>query len=117
VSDGPRPVFDRARFDAQTGGDRDLQREVVQMFLEDCDARVQAIRAAIGDRDATRLRSTAHALKGTAVYLSAPAVVETATRLEGMGRDETLDDAAAGLERLEAAVAELIAELHRYPEG
>jgi len=32
VSDDTRPVFDRARFDVQTGAIRDLQREVVQMF-------------------------------------------------------------------------------------
>ena len=114
MSDKPRPVFDRARFDVQTGGDRDLQREVIQMFLEDCESRVEAIRAAVVERDAARLRSTAHALKGAASYLSAPLVVETAERLEGMGRDGTLDEASAGLERLEACVADFIAELHRW---
>ena len=114
MSDHSRPVFDRARFDEQTGGDRDLQREVVGMFLEDVDARVQAIRAAIVERDAARLRSSAHALKGAASYLSAPLVVETAGRLERMGRDDTLAEAAAGLERLEACVADFIAELHRW---
>lgn len=112
MSDEARPVFDRARFDAQTGGDRDLQREVVQMFLEDCAARVQAIRAAIGDRDATRLRLTAHALKGAAAYLSASAVVETAARLEQIGRDGRLDDeTTAVLRQLESAVADLIPAL------
>lgn len=114
MSDARGAVFDRARFDLQTGGDRDLQREVVRMFLEDCDARVQAIRAAVGDCDAGRLRSTAHALKGAAAYLSAPAVVEGAADLEGMGRDGTLDEAAAALERLEAAATELIAELRGF---
>jgi len=114
VSDEARPVFDRARFDAQTGGDRDLQREVMQMFLEDCGARVQAIRAAVGERDAARLRSSAHALKGGAAYLSASVVVETAARLERLGRDGTLDEAGSALQQLESAMSDLIAELHRW---
>ena len=116
MSDHTPPIFDGARFDMQTGGDRDLQREVVQMFLEDCGARVEAIGAAVGARDAARLRSAAHALKGSAAYLSALAVVEAAGRLEGMGRDGTFDEAAAVFERLTAAVAELVTELHRWQD-
>ena len=116
MSDEPHLVFDRVRFDLQTGADRDLQREVVGMFLEDAGARVQAIRAAVVERDAARLRSAAHALKGAASYLSAPLVVETAGHLEAMGRDGTLDEAAAGLQRLEASVADFITELLRWRE-
>jgi HPt (histidine-containing phosphotransfer) domain-containing protein len=58
------PVFDRAAFAQQTGGDASLCAEIIQMFLEDCPVRVEEIRAAIDRRDAAALVSSAHALKG-----------------------------------------------------
>ena len=107
----PRPVFDRAALDRQTGGDRDLQADVIRMFLDDCPTHVEAIRAAVAAADAARLRSSAHALKGSAAYLSAAFVVEAAAAIEAIGRDGRLEAAAAWMARLDAAVAELLPEL------
>ena len=85
--------------------------DVVRMFLEDCPIRVAAIRAAVEDADAARIRTTAHTLKGSAGYLSAGFVVDAAADLEMIGHEGRVAEAAAGLERLDAAVAQLIPEL------
>ena len=106
-------VFDLAGLDRQTGGDRALRFEIVQMFLEDCPMRVGELRAAIERGDAFAIRTIAHTLKGAAGYLSAARVHAAARDLETIGREARLADAAAALERLATAVAELIPELRR----
>jgi HPt (histidine-containing phosphotransfer) domain-containing protein len=108
-----RKVFDLAALDRQTGGDRTLGLEIVQMFLEDHEMRLAAIRAAVERGDAQGVTTTAHTLKGAAAYLSAAFVVESASRLETIGREGRVADAAAELERLDGAVAQLIPELRK----
>ena len=105
------PVFDRAAFARQTGGDASLCGEIIQMFLEDCPVRVEEIRAAIDAGDAAALTSAAHALKGSAAYLSAGVLRACAADLERAGRERRLDAAPALLLALDAAVAELLPEL------
>ena len=115
MSDDGRRVFDLSALDRQTGGDRSLQIDVVRMFLEDCPSRVEAIRASVADGDAAGLRAAAHALKGAAAYLSAAFVVDAAAQLEQIGREDRLAEAVAALERLDAAVKQLIPRLAALP--
>ena len=105
------PVFDRASFARQTGGDASLCDEIIQMFLEDCPVRVGEIRGAIASGNAPALASSAHALKGSAAYLSASIVRGRAADLEHMARDNNLAGAPATLAQLDAAVADLVAAL------
>jgi HPt (histidine-containing phosphotransfer) domain-containing protein len=111
--DAARAVFDPAAFEQQTGGDADLHAEIIQMFLEDCPMRVEEIRAAVVGGNAAALVSSAHALKGSAAYLSASIVRGRAGDLERLGREGNLADAKAMLEQLDAAVAALLAALHK----
>jgi HPt (histidine-containing phosphotransfer) domain-containing protein len=106
-----RAVFDRDAFERQTGGDADLRTEIIEMFLEDCPVRVREIREAVTGKDARALVASAHALKGSAAYLSASIVRERAADLERAGREQNLDAAPALLTALDAAVAELLSEL------
>ena len=111
--DDSRAVFDPAAFGRQTGGDADLRSAIIQMFLEDCPSRVQDIRAAVDRNDAPALVSSAHALKGSAAYLSASIVRARAADLERAGRDGNLAAARDLLTQLDAAVARLIPELKK----
>jgi len=113
AGDGARPVVDLAALDRQTGGDQDLRRDVIDMFLEDCPGRVAAIRSAIDQSDAPALMAAAHSLKGACGYLSGVIARDAAAELEEMGRDGRVQDAAAALDRLDAAVADLIPELRK----
>jgi HPt (histidine-containing phosphotransfer) domain-containing protein len=115
AGEGVRPIFDAAAFGRQTGGDPNLRREIIQMFLEDCPARVEAIRTAIGNRDQDALVEAAHSLKGACGYLSAVSAREEAALLEQIGRQGRVDQQAfTALERLDAAVTELMSELRKH---
>ena len=113
AGDDARAIFDRAAFERQTGGDESLRTEIIQMFLEDCPVRVGEIRAAVVSGDAAALVSSAHALKGSAAYLSASIVRGCAADLERMGREKDLAGAPARLDDLDAAVVDLAAELKK----
>jgi HPt (histidine-containing phosphotransfer) domain-containing protein len=52
--------FDRAHFDAMTGGDRALQREVIGLFRDQAGAWEQAL------QDDRLARDTIHTIKGSA---------------------------------------------------
>ena len=80
-------AIDRLALLARLGGDEELMRDVVRLFLEDCPGRLVRIRAAIDGRDAPRLKAEAHALKGAAANMSASVVVDAARALEQMGAD------------------------------
>ncbi len=53
-------VLDRAHFDAMTGGDRALQREVIGLFRDQARAWEQAL------QDDAKARDAAHMIKGSA---------------------------------------------------
>jgi len=97
------PAVDRDALLARLGGDEELLRDVVRLFLTDCPQRLAAITTAVERRDAERLRAEAHALKGAASNMSAADVVEAARTLERMGADGTLEGAAAALRQLSSA--------------
>ena len=83
------PAMDDAALLERLGGDERLFTEVIQAFLDDCPARLLAIRAAVEQRDSVQVRAAAHALKGAAGNLSASALFAAARTLEELaGRGE-----------------------------
>ena len=106
-------IFDAAAFNERTCGDRTLALDVLHMFLEECPLRVGMIRAAVEQGNGQSIRTGAHVLKSSASYLSARFVADAAARLELIGRGESLAGAAAALEQLEGAVAQVMPDLHR----
>ena len=63
--------FDEAELMDRLGGDREILREVVAIFCHSTPDLVSEIRTSIEGRDLTRLRASAHTLKGAAGNLSA----------------------------------------------
>ena len=93
------------------GGDRQLLGELARIFLDDCPSRLSAIQAAVERRDAAALLEAAHALRGSVANFGATRAVETALKLELMGKAGDLTGAAAALVRLQHAMAALMGEL------
>ena len=93
-------ALDRNSALARMGGDEQLLHDVAALFLEDCPARLQAIRTAIDQQSAAGLRNEAHALKGAAGNLSASGLFEAARTLERLGADNQLAGAEAAWRRL-----------------
>ena len=95
-------VFDPAALLERLGGDEQLLAKVAALFLEDCPARLTAIKAAVDARSAEGIRTEAHALKGAAANLSVSELVEAARILEQIGAEGRVEAAGAAWERLAA---------------
>jgi CheY-like chemotaxis protein len=71
-------------------GDRELLREIAEVFLDESAKLLADIRQALDSADAPRLRRAAHTLKGSMVHFVSSEVCEPALRLENMGREDRL---------------------------
>jgi PAS domain S-box-containing protein len=89
---------------SRVGGDFDLLREVVELFLSDYPQSLEKIRAAVEARDPTELEHHAHSLKGSVSTFGAKEAFEAALELEKKGRSGDLSDAEDGLYKLEYAL-------------
>ena len=101
-------AFNQTELLERLGGDTDLLKDVIRLFLEDGPRRLAAVKAAVDARDAEGIRSTAHALRGAAGTLSAGALAEAAHVVERLGADSRLDAAEAAFRVLAKETASLI---------
>jgi len=118
VQPGPvRPAatsfFDLADLERTMDGDQSLVREMVTIFLDDCPLQMAALKAAVDARDPVQIRTTAHALKGSAGYLRATQVFEAARTLEAIGREGALAEADTVHQHLVDEIARLVEELRK----
>ena len=105
----PRPSsFDRAAVLERLVGDEQLLSDIIQLFLEDCPARLTAIKAAIDQRNTANLCRETHALRGAAGNLSAVGLVEAAQILERLGTEGRLDDLDAAWRRVSDEAAHVL---------
>jgi signal transduction histidine kinase/CheY-like chemotaxis protein len=100
--------FDAAALLDRLCGDEQLMTDVINLFLEDCPARLAAIRDAVTRRHAEDLRLTAHALKGSAANLSAIGLFEAAQILERMGAESRMAGAEGAWRQLSAEASYVI---------
>jgi two-component system sensor histidine kinase/response regulator len=115
VARSPEPV-DRIAFLERLGGDEELMVDVIRLFLEDCPQRLADIKAAVDQRDAERLRTSAHALKGAAANLSAGGLFQAAAILERLGAEARLDAAPAAWRALSTEASLAMDVLRRFEQ-
>ena len=82
------------------GGDEMLS-ELTQLFLDDADSNLAALKEAIEKRDATSVERVAHKLKGSSGDMGATWMAESCGQLQDAGASGDLTVAPALLERLE----------------
>jgi len=111
-------VLDRSAAFAQVGGDMELFREIVAIFLETYPELLAHISDAVTRADGEALLRAAHTLKGSVGNFHAKPAFEAAFRLERMGRASEFGGAADAVESLERemervkrAITELTAEM------
>jgi CheY-like chemotaxis protein/signal transduction histidine kinase len=97
----PAPAFDEAAVLAYTGGDREARRELLEIYLEDGPAHLQALREAVAGPDPAALMRAAHSLGGGLRMLGAPAATSLVIQLEALGHAGRLEGAADLLARFE----------------
>jgi CheY-like chemotaxis protein/HPt (histidine-containing phosphotransfer) domain-containing protein len=103
--------LDEALALSRVGGDVELLKEVVELFLDDYPSTFEKIKGAVARRDATALEHAAHSLKGSVSTFGANRAFEAAFTLEKQGRSGDLTDARDGLLQLEQALEALRPEL------
>jgi PAS domain S-box-containing protein len=103
--------LDEALALSRVGGDIELLKEVVGLFLDDYPKALEKVRNAIAANDASAVEHHAHSLKGSVSTFGAKDVFESALALEKLGRSGNLAGASAGLAKLENALRELHSEL------
>ncbi len=101
-------IFDAAAMLRNIGGDTDLLEQLVEMFLQRHQTMLEAIRAALANRDQEAVEQAAHALKGTANNLCASEVVLFAGQLEAIGGLGTLVEGPMIYTQLEKSVLRLL---------
>jgi HPt (histidine-containing phosphotransfer) domain-containing protein len=102
-------AIDRGHLARMTFGDRDLEREVLQLF----DRQADLLLARMRDREAATVAALAHTLKGSASSIGAIGVTSAAEAVEQAAdtpaRDRAIGGLAAAIEEARAAIAELLA--------
>jgi two-component system, sensor histidine kinase and response regulator len=88
-------------------GNRELLKEIAELFVEGCPGALERMRAAVASRDARALEQAAHAFKGSVGFFFAKRAFEAATALEQIGREGDLEGAEVVYNRLEQEVAHL----------
>ncbi len=115
---GPSPSAATAGFDeaaalARAGGDRELVRFQIDLFLRTCDAELEEMGAAIRARNGEALRHAAHVFKGHVGAFSLRAG-EIARELEGLGNEGAMEGAAERLAALKGQVRGLRSALEGW---
>ncbi|MFS8889527.1 response regulator, partial [Synechococcus sp. R55.1] len=80
----PYPI-DSAYLDQVSGGDRGFQRELLQVFIQDCEDQLPQLRQAIAGCNAEGMRRIAHRLKGASSNVGANAFCQVVRELEHLG--------------------------------
>ena len=110
-SDDLPSIFDLDDALEKVGGDREILEEILIVFSESYPEQLSELKNAINNGDAPIVERAAHTLKGSVGTFSAKKSLETAFRLETMGREGNLQEAAAVYSKLEQEIEELEAAL------
>jgi len=99
------------------GGDEELVRQLVSLFLAEYPRMIGAIRDSVAGGSADAIRRAAHAFKGSVANFTEQAPMTTALELEMMGKESRLDEVPAAFARLEREVELLAAQLRAFEAG
>jgi HPt (histidine-containing phosphotransfer) domain-containing protein len=105
-------VWDSRLALANAGGDADLQRELVELFLEETPGLLEKLGDAAMARNAAAATRLAHGIKGSAATIGAMTAREAAQRLEQSGVAADWQSFDIHLPALRQAVEQLTAALY-----
>jgi HPt (histidine-containing phosphotransfer) domain-containing protein len=108
------PDFDEGAALERTGGDRDLLKELIGIFLREMPRWMRELASALGADDARELGRVAHAVKGALDSCGASAAYDAAMLLERMGREANLAGAPAAYTALEREISRVLPRLAAY---
>ena len=92
--------FDHAALQVLKGIMEDDFSDLVQLFIDDSDARLSSLKQAVNDNDRTQVRDLAHSFKGASSNLSAVQLAELCFQLESNDQACEITELENLLERL-----------------
>lgn len=105
----PLSAIDRSHLARMTYGDRNLEREVLQLF----DRQAELLLARMHGSEPAAVSTLAHTLKGSATSIGALGVMQAAAAVEQAAgpaaRERAIDRLAVAIDAARAAIAELLA--------
>jgi HPt (histidine-containing phosphotransfer) domain-containing protein len=104
-------VLDLPEALSRADGDQSLFLTLARLFLQESPKEAAAARAALGRQDCAGLVEAAHKLKGSVMEMCAPRLLESAKRLEELGRQGELAEASSVCAEVETRLAEVHAAL------
>lgn len=96
---------------ARVESDRELMRDLMVIFKEEFPRYHKALRDAVESRDAKRVTSAAHTLKGMLSNLAAHEVAVAAARLEQLGRGREISEFIEPLAAFDRLAKELLLQV------
>ncbi|HEV2351282.1 MAG TPA: response regulator [Terriglobia bacterium] len=112
-----RAVLDEKALMAQVGGDVNLLRQLISIFLADSPMGLARIQKAIDAWDAEALMKATHAFRGSVSIFAAPAAVGAAINLEALAREGELAGAKGAFSALQKEMARLRTALAAFGAG
>lgn len=114
--DGPIPgddvvVFDLAQALRVVGDDREILREIIDVYIEDQDEMLKTLSAAFKAGDLASVELHAHSLKGAAANVGGQRVRAVAYEIEKAGREQQLDAAHSHWSALEREAERFVEHL------
>jgi len=104
-------IINRESLLERVGGDMDLLKELVELFMDDSLLLVDRIRQSVMRKDADDLEKAAHGLKGSVLNFGAKSVADIAQALETMGRNRDITQAQNVVAELAKQIEAMRAEL------
>lgn len=98
-------------------GDQSLLLILADLFLQEGPEDVEAIHVALARQDPAGLAAAAHKLKGASLPIGAPRLFESAKRLEALGRQGELAEAALACAEVDVHLAEVLVALRKLIAG
>jgi CheY-like chemotaxis protein len=111
---GDDAPWDSAEALEAVAGDTSLLKEVVEAIVQESPGLLAEMHRAVEAGDAPALAAAAHKLKSSVDFVGARRVFETVRRLEQMGGDDQMQDAADVLAELDELIESLIPALEQY---
>jgi CheY-like chemotaxis protein len=108
-----KEVFDLSKAMEVVAGNKEIFKEIANMFLESSPASIAQIREAIAGGDALALERAAHSLKGSVGHFGARRAFEAAYHLEKLGRKKEMGEADSAFSTLEKELTALRPEMKR----
>lgn len=94
-------VFNLSEALERVGGDKELLKEIAEIFKEDYPHQLKQIRDGIAGGDAHLVERASHSVKGSAGNFGAQRVYDAAYRLEVIGKEGKMEEAEGAFEDLE----------------